>query len=128
LFQALLEEVKKYLDRSYSPYSNFKVAALLFGKDGIVAGVNVENASIGLTVCAERCAVFKAISEGKRNFEGIFIYSPDGMPYPCGACRQVLKEFFNDHFKVIVSDGKTTATFTLGELLPYTFTLKKQEG
>ncbi len=124
MFERLLKEAKNYVKRSYSPYSRFRVVALLFGGDGTVAGVNVENASYGLTMCAERCAVFRAVAEGKKNFEGIFIYSPDGMPYPCGACRQVLREFFTENFKVIVTDGRKKDTFKLGELLPYTFTLK----
>ena len=124
MFEKLLKEAKRYVERSYSPYSRFRVVALLFGKNGTVAGVNVENASYGLTICAERCAVFRAVAEGKKDFKGIFIYSPDGMPYPCGACRQVLREFFPENFEVIVTNGENTATFTLGELLPHTFTLK----
>jgi len=119
----LLLLAQEALENSYSPYSNFRVSAVLFGKKGIVTGVNVENASFGLTVCAERVAIFKAISEGKRDFRGILVYSPDGMPYPCGACRQVMAEFFPQDFKIIVTDGSLKERFTLKELLPHNFKL-----
>ena len=118
----LAKEVSSY---SYSPYSKFKVCAVLAGKDGVFTGVNVENASYGLTMCAERVAVFKAVSEGKRNFEEIFIFSPqrEVLPYPCGACRQVLSEFFPEDFKVIVANEVEMEEFNLGELLPFNFKL-----
>lgn len=119
----LLKVAKKALGNSYSPYSSVRVSAVLFGDDGIYTGVNVENASYGLTVCAERVAVFKAVSEGKRNFKKMLIYSPDVFPYPCGACRQVLSEFFPEDFEVIVTDGRSEESFTLGELLPFNFKL-----
>ena len=119
----LLKVAKKAILNSYAPYSGFKVSAVLYGQDGIVWGVNVENSSYGLTVCAERVAVFKAISEGKSSFEEMLVYSPDGMPYPCGACRQVLSEFFPEDFVVIVSNGREEERFALGELLPYNFKL-----
>jgi cytidine deaminase len=119
----LLKRAKELLKNCYSPYSKVQVVALLYGPDGVVEGVNVENASYGLTVCAERSAVFSAISQGKRNFEGIFIYSPQLMPYPCGACRQVLSEFFREDFKVIVATDNEEEQLTLGELLPFNFKL-----
>jgi len=119
----LLKLAQKVIANSYSPYSSFKVAAVLFGEEGTITGVNVENASFGLTVCAERVAIFKAISEGKRSFEGILVYSPSGMPYPCGACRQVMAEFFPGDFKVIVTDGHLKERFTLKELFPHNFKL-----
>jgi cytidine deaminase len=119
----LLKVAKKALENSYSPYSSVRVSAVLFGDDGIYTGVNVENASYGLTICAERVAVFKAVSEGKRNFKKMLIYSPDVFPYPCGACRQVLSEFFPEDFEVIVTNGRRDESFTLGELLPFNFKL-----
>ncbi len=119
----LLDVLKGLVNFSYSPYSKFRVSAVLYGKDGMVTGVNIENASYGLTMCAERVAVFKAISEGKKSFDTLIVYSPDGMPFPCGACRQVLSEFFPQDFRVIVASGKRIEEFTLGELLPYTFEL-----
>ncbi len=119
----LIKVAEEAVSFSYSPYSQFRVSAVLYGDDGLFTGVNVENASYGLTVCAERVAVFKAVSEGKRDFDTLVIFSPDGMPFPCGACRQVLSEFFSSDFRVVVaSDGKVEK-FTLGELLPHTFKL-----
>jgi cytidine deaminase len=122
-FKELLKLAQKAVDNSYCPYSNFRVSAVLFGRKGTITGVNIENASYGLTICAERVAIFKAVSEGKRKFSGILIYSPDGMPYPCGACRQVMAEFFPEDFEIIVTDGASKEVFTLRELLPHSFQL-----
>ncbi len=119
----MLRLAKEAVKNSYSPYSKVKIAAVLAGENCTVTGVNVENASYGLTVCAERVAVFKAISEGRKNFYKMLIYSPDVMPYPCGACRQVLSEFFPEDFEVIVTNGKEEERFTLGDLLPFNFKL-----
>ncbi|MEO2068786.1 MAG: cytidine deaminase [Desulfurobacteriaceae bacterium] len=121
--EELLKLARKVIENSYSPYSNFRVSAVLIGSKGVYKGVNVENVSYGLTICAERVAIFKAISEGERNFSEIFIYSPDGMPYPCGACRQVMREFCSDDFRVMVSNGSDVKEFTLKELLPFSFKL-----
>ncbi len=111
----------EYLSRAYCPYSGFPVVAVLYGSDAVVPGVNVENTSYGLTMCAERVAVFKAVSEGLRRFDGIYIYSPKGFPYPCGACRQVLVEFFPADFTVVVSNGLNDKVFTLSSLMPFPF-------
>jgi len=119
----MLKIAKETIKNSYSPYSNVKVAAVMVGEDGVVTGVNVENASYGLTICAERVTVFKALSEGKKNFYKMLIYSPNVMPYPCGACRQVLSEFFSEDFEIVVTNGREEETFTLGELLPFNFKL-----
>jgi len=119
----MVKIAKEALKNSYSPYSKVRVSAVLSGEDGLITGVNIENASYGLTVCAERVAVFKAISEGKKNFHKMLIYSPDVMPYPCGACRQVLSEFFTEDFEIIVTDGREEESFTIGELLPFNFKL-----
>ena len=115
--------------RSYSPYSGYKVGAALLCKDGTVyQGCNIENASYTPTVCAERTAFFKAISDGKREFEAIAVCGGNkeeiegGFP-PCGVCRQVLREFCNpDAFKVyLIEQGGAYKTVTLAELLPYGF-------
>ncbi len=121
----MIKVAKEVIKNSYSPYSKFKVAAVLYGEDGLFTGVNVENASYGLTICAERVAVFKAVSEGKRKFEKILVYTPgqEVLPYPCGACRQVLSEFFNEDFLIIVANDRLEEQFTLGELLPFNFKL-----
>ena len=91
----LLEEAERARAHSYSPYSRFPVGAALLARDGrVFTGTNVENASFGLGICAERAAVFRAVSEGVRAFAGIAIAAPAGaVATPCGACRQVLEEF-----------------------------------
>ncbi len=118
----LREIAEKLISSCYCPYSEFHVAAILEDtEDGLHFGVNVENASYGLTICAERSAVFSAISEGIRTFRRILVYSPDGFPIPCGACRQVLAEFCREDFQIIVVGPEETRTFTLAQLLPGQF-------
>lgn len=124
-YENLFEKAVKASENAYAPYSKFKVGAALLCKDGtIYTGCNVENAAYPLGNCAERTAIFKAVSEGKREFEAIAIAgsSNDDMSqpcYPCGACRQVMAEFCSEDFKVVLSD----TVLTLKELLPYTFSL-----
>ncbi|MEO0090366.1 MAG: cytidine deaminase [candidate division WOR-3 bacterium] len=100
--------LKEIIKNSYSPYSAFPVAALLVTKNNIYFGVNIENVSFSLTICAERVAIFKAISEGDRNFQKLIIYTPTkNFIYPCGACLQVLKEFKKDLEVILVNkNGK----------------------
>ena len=96
------------LPLAYAPYSNYKVAAALLTADGkIFTGVNVENAAFGLTICAERAALFSAVSAGYRSFSHLVVLSQDSdnLPFPCGACRQVLREFSPD-LKIIVTGGE----------------------
>lgn len=125
-YKKLFDMAVKAAENSYSPYSNFKVGAALLCCDGtIYTGCNIENVSYPLGNCGERTAIFKAVSEGKRNFEAIAIAgsSDDDMTkpcYPCGACRQVMSEFCTGDFKIIVSDK----ILTLKELLPYFFEKK----
>jgi cytidine deaminase len=108
---------------AYAPYSHFRVGAALLAKDGrIFTGCNVENASYGLTVCAERVALFKAVSEGAREFLAIAVACGEGPCAPCGACRQVLYEFAPDLLVIMADgDGKNWQTRKLGELLPQGF-------
>ena len=119
---ALLELAKEAMKRSYSPYSSYPVGAALHCTDGrVFQGCNIENASFGLTNCAERTAVFKAISEGAYNFDVIAIASEKSAPWPCGACRQVLNEF-SPQIRVIVTWGDhETDEMPLNELLPHGF-------
>lgn len=121
-----LIEMSEYAQKySYSPYSKFRVGAALLCSDGTVfTGCNIENSTFGATNCAERTAVFKAISEGHSDFESIAITSSGGgLTYPCGICRQVLSEF-SPEIKIILSDAdKKIITFTLNELLPHSFKL-----
>lgn len=125
----LIELANKAREGSYSPYSGFAVGAALLCADGeVVCGCNIENASYTPTVCAERVAVFSAVSQGKRDFVAIAISGgkagEEPMPrcHPCGVCRQVLSEFCSPSLRVIFADGSAT---TLGELLPYSFSLDK---
>lgn len=127
----LLELAKRAMENAYAPYSNFKVGAVLVAKDGrIFTGVNVENASYGLTNCAERTAIFKAVSEGAREFETLVVIADTNKPVsPCGACRQVMAEFGN--FRVILANTKGEYLETsVSELLPLSFSgdeLKQHE-
>ncbi len=109
-------------ERAYAPYSNFKVGAALKGKSGrVYTGCNVENAAYGPSMCAERTAIFKAVSEGEREFEAIAVVTENGAS-PCGSCRQVMMEFAPD-MTVIIADtqGRTRST-TVRDLLPDGFT------
>ncbi len=109
-------------DSAYAPYSEFAVGAALRAKSGhIYTGCNVENASYGLTMCAERVAIFKAVCAGEREFEALALVS-ETLAAPCGACRQVLAEFGLD-IQVIVADlEKGREVCTVGDLLPIAFT------
>ncbi len=120
--EILMEMARQAMQRSYSPYSHHPVGAALLCADGrIFQGCNVENASFGLTNCAERTAMFKAISEGAREFTAIAIANPQSAPWPCGACRQVLNEFA-PNIRVIVTWGDNEKDeMMLPELLPHSF-------
>lgn len=124
----LIELAKKVRENAYAPYSKFKVGAVLITKNGkIFTGVNIENASYGLTNCAERTAIFKAVSEGEKEFDTIVIIADTEKPVsPCGACRQVMAEFGN--FKVILANTKGEWLETdVKKLLPYSFEKKDLE-
>ena len=116
-------------EHAYIPYSGFAVGAALLTKEGkVYQGCNIENASFGPTNCAERTAFFKAVYEGERNFEAIAIVGgKGGQPVkeicpPCGVCRQVMREFCDDDFKIILSKGDGTFfETTLTKMLPYSF-------
>ena len=124
----IAQEARKF---AYTPYSHFAVGAALLCEDGsIVSGCNVENAAYSPGNCAERTAVFKAVSEGKRKFNALAVVGardgdvPDGSSIcsPCGVCRQVLREFCNEkEFRVYMTNGKTLFCYTLEELLPLSF-------
>ena len=115
---ALAKDAMRY---SYSPYSHYKVGAALLCADGrVFQGCNIENASYGATNCAERTALFKAVSEGARLFVTIAIAAEKSMPWPCGICRQALNEFAPD-IRVIVACGDERAEAPLPELLPHGF-------
>ncbi len=124
----LMEQAKEAMDFAYAPYSGYRVGAALLCKDGTVyTGCNIENAAYGPTNCAERTAVFKAVSEGHREFTAIAVCGgKDGVITgafpPCGVCRQVMREFCKEDFEIhlVTADGGCQ-TVTLGQLLPYSF-------
>ena len=124
----LMREARSAAKASYSPFSRFRVGAAVLAGGKVYAGTNVENASYGLTICAERTAIFAAVSDGKRTIESIAISCIDakgtGQPnslFPCGACRQVLAEFAADDTTVLIDGWGET---TVGNLLPFPFKLK----
>jgi cytidine deaminase len=121
----LVAQARLARERAYAPYSNFPVGAALLGCSGrVYTGCNVENAAYPLTTCAERTAVTKAISEGEREFQAIAVVTATGGT-PCGACRQILREFGgpDGDLRVIVADiAGHIRTFTIAELLPEGFT------
>ncbi|MGN1411319.1 MAG: cytidine deaminase [Oscillospiraceae bacterium] len=127
-YEVLINNALEVRKLAYVPYSKFSVGASLITKDGkIFNGCNVENVSYPLGMCAERTAIFKAISEGYRDFSAICVVG--GLNenlteycYPCGACLQVLNEFCTQDFKIILFNGKDVKSYTLKELSPYGFT------
>ena len=119
-------KLEKISQNAYAPYSNFRVGALLIMKDGTeISGVNVENASYGATICAERNAILHAIASGykKGDFEKIYVYVPQDKPStPCFVCRQVITEFFQKDKEVICMNKLgDTKTYKVSELCPYPF-------
>ena len=121
----LIDLAVKTSENAYVPYSRFPIGAVLVTAEGkIYTGVNIENASFGLTNCGERTAIFKAVSEGERSFKELIIYGQTEKPVsPCGACRQVMAEFFEPDLPVtLVAKDKSTVVMTVKELLPYSFT------
>lgn len=121
----LLAAAKAAQKKAHAPYSKFRVGAALLTKSGkIYTGCNVENASYGLTICAERVAITKAVSDGHRQFQAIAVVAPSAALSPCGACRQFLAEFGD--MAVICADSRNLTslqTYQLAELLPHAFEL-----
>lgn len=120
--QTLIQRAVQAWHKAYAPYSKYSVGAALLTKTGeIYDGVNIENAVFPLTICAERVAIFKAVSEGKKSFEAIAVVTRNGGT-PCGSCRQVMAEFGLDTIVLIADvEGRLHQTTTVAELLPYSF-------
>lgn len=120
-------EARKF---AYTPYSHFKVGAALLTKSGkLYTGCNIENSSYTPTVCAERTAVFKAVSEGESNFAVIAVVggkeeNPLEFCSPCGVCRQVLAEFCGEDFRILLGNPEKFQSYTVDEILPFSFTKK----
>ena len=123
-FAELVAAARAVRTRSYSPYSHFAVGAALLGVSGrIHAGTNVENASFGLSICAERAALCRAIADGEREFTAIAVVTAEGRPTPpCGACRQALQEFAPGLTILLAGAGGLVEEWTLSDLLPRAFT------
>ena len=121
--ETLREMAKKAASHSYSPYSKAQVGSAIVTEDGeTFSGCNIENSSFGGTICAERVAIFNAISKGHKKIAQVYVYTKDGWP-PCGLCRQVMSEFASPNLEVIIGDQiKTLNTYSFKELLPLAFT------
>lgn len=131
MYKQLMETAVKAREMSYAPYSNYKVGSALLGKSGrVYTGCNVENSSYTPTNCAERTAFFKAVSEGEREFSAIAIVGGRGEELsvsctPCGVCRQVMTEFCDKDFKIILGTPGNFTVHTLAELMPLSFTAEE---
>ena len=132
-FHALLQLANEARKNSYAPYSNFRVGAALLGDDGkVYLGCNVENASYGATCCAERTALFSAVSQGVRGFQALALVGGKGEEgddgiFPCGICRQALAEFCSPDMPIVVKIGNAYKVYALADLLPKAFTPKDLE-
>ena len=130
-YEQLIENAIEARKMAYTPYSKYKVGAALLSSDNkIIKGCNIENAAYGPTNCAERTAFFKAVSEGVKKFSAIAIVGGlenetdlfSGYAFPCGVCRQVMREFCDSEFEIVVARSVTDyKVYTLGELLPESF-------
>lgn len=125
-YSILFEIAEAQLDKAYAPYSKFHVGAALMTSSGkVYTGVNIENATYGATICAERTAAVKAVSEGDTVFKAIAIASSGGTATPCGICRQFLYEFSDDMDVIVGDDRDHLVVYKLDELLPHGFRLEK---
>lgn len=127
----LIEEAYQAREMAYTPYSGFRVGAALRGRSGrIYRGCNIENGAYSPTNCAERTAFFKAVSVGEQEFTAIAVVGykegdSESFCFPCGVCRQVMAEFCGADFQIFVTDGTgNISAYTLGQLLPESFSLK----
>ncbi|NLJ77996.1 MAG: cytidine deaminase [Tissierellia bacterium] len=120
--QELIRNALEAKQGSYSPYSKFKVGAALLTEDGrIFTGCNIENAAYSASICAERTAVFKAISEGSRGIEAMAIVGDSDYTYPCGVCRQVIREFGKNAIIIVANSEDDYREYELEDLLPNSF-------
>lgn len=125
----LIQRAIKIKKRAYAPYSNFHVACVVMTKSGkVFEGVNIENAAYSPTLCAERNALSTAITEGEREFSYIVVTGDSDYTYPCGVCRQFIREFADDKTRIIVAkDEDSYKTYTIEDLMPYSFSKKDLE-
>ncbi len=126
-YKLLMDTAKEAAKKSYSPFSKFAVGAgVLTASGNIYGGCNIENSSFGMTICAERCAIFKAVSDGEKEILAVAIYSPNEDDcYPCGACRQVMYEFQGDNEIEIITEEKGNLNIKkMSDFLPYGFKIQ----
>lgn len=129
MIQKLIKVAIEAREKSYAPYSNFKVgAALLTTEDVIISGCNIESAAYSPTICAERTALAKAISEGHSSFQAICVVGNQKRTFPCGVCRQFLREFSKDMTFIIASTQGDYDIYTMEMLLPHSFGPEDLEG
>ncbi len=120
--EELIALARQAKENAYAPYSHYRVGAALVTADGTTfTGVNVENASYGATICAERVAMLKAVSEGHRRLVALAIAADAPWPYPCGICRQVMEEFNPEMAVYVAGEGEAYESYTLAQLLPRSF-------
>ncbi len=121
--QEMKTRAKSVCEKAYAPYSKFQVGAVVLTEDGqMFEGCNVENASYGLTICAERNAIFQMVARAKRKIMAIVIYTPTNEPTaPCGACRQVINEFGPNARVISICDGQAEIVSSMKEMLPLAF-------
>ncbi|NLW40246.1 MAG: cytidine deaminase [Tissierellia bacterium] len=118
----LIEKALEAREKAYVPYSKFRVGACLLTEDGkIYTGCNIEISSYSPTLCAERTAIFKAVSEGDRKIKAIAVVGDSDFTYPCGVCRQVIREFGKDATIIVANSVDDYREYKLEELLPHSF-------
>lgn len=126
-YKLLMDTAKEASKKSYSPFSKFAVGAGVLTSSGkVYGGCNIENSSFGMTICAERCAIFKAVSDGEKEILAVAIYSPNEDDcYPCGACRQVMYEFQGEKEIEIITEEKGELNIKkMSDFLPYGFKIQ----
>lgn len=118
----LISKAYEAMKNSYAPYSKFNVGAVALCGEKIYIGCNIENASFGATICAERCAIFKVVSDGCTKIDKIVIVcSTHDFAYPCGICRQVMTEFMDENGIIVVTNDKEIREYKLSDLMPESF-------
>ena len=118
----LISKAYEAMKNSYAPYSKFNVGAVALCGEKIYMGCNIENASFGATICAERCTIFKAVSDGYTKIDKIVIVcSTHDFAYPCGICRQVMTEFMDENGIIVVTNDKEIREYKLSDLMPESF-------
>ena len=126
-YKLLMDTAKEAAKKSYSPFSKFAVGAGVLTSSGkVYGGCNIENSSFGMTICAERCAIFKAVSDGEKEILAVAIYSPNEDDcYPCGACRQVMYEFQGEREVEIITEEKGELNIKkMSDFLPFGFKIQ----